>query len=238
MKILLISDIHGNYPALAAVSRQVQPLACEHILNCGDTTVYAPFPNETIDWLRQHKVFSIRGNTDDKVVKLLRGKAFKKPAKPEKRIMYTSTAAMLSAQNIKFLLALKKKKMLQLGPTCVGLFHGSPADHDELLFAETQEERFQQLARATSCQVVITGHSHSPYHKYVGGVHFINPGSVGRMFDGRPEASYAILELAQTTVTVSHHRCPYDVETVVRALREHQLPAIYAEMFRTATKRN
>ncbi len=238
MKILLISDIHGNYPALKAVSQQVQPLACEQILNCGDTTVYAPFPNETIDWLRQHKACTITGNTDDKVIKLLKGKIFKKPANPEKRVMYTNTATMLSTQNIDFLLKLKKKKILHLAQTDVGLFHGSPADHDEFLFADTKEERFEELAKATSCQVVITGHSHSPYHKYVGGVHFINPGSVGRMFDGRPEASYAILELAQGTVTVTHHRCPYDVEAVVTALREHQLPAIYGEMFRTATKRN
>jgi hypothetical protein len=71
----------------------VEPLACEQIFNCGDTLVYAPFPNETIDWLRRRAVFSIRGNTDDKVIKLLKGKSFRKPSKPEKRIMYTSTAA-------------------------------------------------------------------------------------------------------------------------------------------------
>jgi diadenosine tetraphosphatase ApaH/serine/threonine PP2A family protein phosphatase len=172
------------------------------------------------------------------VIKLLKGKTFKKPAKPEKRVMYTRTAEMLSEQNIEFLFELKKKKILQIGKTLIGLFHGSPADHDELLFAETKEERFRELAKKTSCQVVITGHSHSPYHKYVGGVHFINPGSVGRMFDGRPEASYAILELEKGTITVTHHRCPYDVEAVVRALEEQQLPAIYGEMFRTATKHN
>lgn len=238
MKILLISDIHGNYPALEAVSRQVEPLACEHILNCGDSTVYAPFPNETIDWLRQHNAFTIRGNTDDKVIKLLKGQIFKKPTKPDKRIMYTSTAAMLSAKNIEFLLELKKKKVLHLRKTFVGLYHGSPVDHDELLFAETKDERFQELAKNSSCQVVITGHSHSPYHKHVGGVHFINPGSVGRMFDGCPEASYAILELIQGNITVTHYRCPYDVEAVVRALQKYHLPAIYGEMFRTATKRN
>ncbi len=238
MKILLISDIHGNYPALEAVSRQVQPLGCEQILNCGDTTVYAPFPNETIDWLRQHQAFSIRGNTDDKVIKLLRGKTFKKPAKPEKRIMYTSTAMVLTPENIAFLLDLKKKKILRLGQTFVGLFHGSPADHDEFLGPETKEARFRELAKDTVCQVVLTGHSHSPFHRYVGGVHFINPGSVGRMSDGSPDASYAILELTQGAVNVTHYRCPYDVEAVIRALQQHQLPAIYGEMFRTGCKGN
>lgn len=238
MKILVLSDIHGNYPALEAISREVEPLACEHILNCGDSLVYAPFPNETLDWLRHHHAFSIRGNTDDRVIRLLKGKTFKKPSKQEKRIMYTSTAEALSSPNSEYLLELKKKKLLRLGQAFIGLFHGSPADHDELLFADTPDKRFKELAKETSCEIVITGHSHSPYHRYVNGVHFINPGSAGRMFDGCPDASYAILEVAPGKVAVSHHRCAYDVETVVKGLQRQGLPEIYAEMFRTGSKRN
>lgn len=238
MKILLISDIHGNYPALEAVSQEVEPLHCEHILNCGDSLVYAPFPNETLEWLRTRKAFSIRGNTDDKVIKLLKGKSFKKPSKADKRIMYTSTAESLSPRNVEYLLEMKKKKLMRLGQSFIGLFHGSPADHEEFLFADTPEKRFKELAKESPCEVVVTGHSHTPYHRHIGGVHFINPGSVGRMFDGRVEASYAILELNQGKITVSLHRCAYDVEAVVRALDEQGLPAVYAEMFRTARKHN
>jgi putative phosphoesterase len=238
MNILLISDIHGNYPALEAVSQATAPLNCAHVLNCGDSLVYAPFANETLDWLRSHQAFSIRGNTDDRVIKLLKGKSFKKPSKPEKRIMYTSTAAVLTPENRAYLLELKKKKLLRLGQTFIGLFHGSPADHEEFLDADTPEKRFKELAKETNCEVVITGHSHAPYHRYVQGVHFINPGSVGRMFDGCPDAAYAILELHKGRIAISHHRCPYDVEAVVRALGEHQLPLIYGEMFRTASKGN
>ncbi len=238
MKILLISDIHGNYPALEAIDRQVESLGCDHILNCGDSTVYAPFPNEVIDWLRRRKAFSIRGNTDDKVIKLLKGKDFKKPSKADKRIMYTSTAAALTPENAAFLLELKKKKLLRLGKTSIGIFHGSPADHDEQLFADTPEKRFRELATETACEVVITGHSHSPYHHYVKGVHFINPGSAGRMFDGNPEAAYALLQLEKGEITVTHHRCAYDIEAVISELKRLQLPAIYLEMFRNGTKKN
>ena len=47
MKILLLSDIHANYPALEAVADYAPPASYDLICNCGDTTVYAPFPNET-----------------------------------------------------------------------------------------------------------------------------------------------------------------------------------------------
>jgi len=237
MNILVISDIHGNYPALEAVSQAAAPFNCDHVLNCGDSLVYAPFPNETLDWLRRHHVFSIRGNTDDRVIRLLKGKSMKKPSKPEKRIMYTSTAAALTAENRSELQALKKKKILRLGQISVGLYHGSPADHEEFLFADTPDKRFKELAREASCKVILTGHSHSPYHRQAGGVHFINPGSVGRMMDGRPDASFAILQLDKGQIAVTLHRCPYDVEAVVTALAAHQLPPIYAQMFRTGTKR-
>jgi len=69
-------------------------------------------------------------------------------------------------------------------------------------------------------------------------VHFINPGSVGRMFDGSSDASYAVLDLEQGKIEVKLYRCPYDVESLIQALAEHHLPAIYQKMYRTGTKCN
>lgn len=238
MKILLISDIHGNYPALSALAGSFDPTAYDLICNCGDSTVYAPFANETIDWLRHHQVASIRGNTDDKVIKLLKGKTFKKPGKSEKRIMYTSTAEILSAKNRSYLLGLKKRRIMDLKDITLGLYHGSPADHDEFLFNTTPDKRFASLAAQTKCDIIVTGHSHTPYHKHIGGVHFINPGSVGRMFDGNPELSFAELTLAGNKCFVAHHRLPYDIDKVIHGLKINNLPSIYARMYRLGKKLN
>ncbi len=82
------------------------------------------------------------------------------------------------------------------------------------------------------------GHSHVPYYKIVDGVHFINPGSVGRMFDGDPRASFAILKIFLGNITVEHFRIPYPVEKVVEGLKDQQLPDIYAKMFRIGRKLN
>jgi hypothetical protein len=82
------------------------------------------------------------------------------------------------------------------------------------------------------------GHSHTPYYKIVDGVHFINPGSAGRMFDGDPRASFAILKIFSGEIAVVHYRIRYPVEAVIKGLKQNCLPDIYAKMYRTGRKLN
>ncbi len=247
LRILLIADIHGNYPALQAIDQQLGAASFDYIVNSGDSLVYAPFANETIKWLREYQAISILGNTDQKVIKLLAGKKVKKPTNPEKRIMYTATAEALSEENRRYLRSLPTTARLKLCPggkaapdpkIKLGIFHGSPADPDEFLFADTPDARFYELAALTKCRIVITGHSHSPYHKIFADVHFINPGSAGRMFDGDPSVSFATLELADDVIAVQHFRIAYAIEDVVMKIREKNLPDIYTTMYRQGKKLN
>ena len=246
-RILVVSDIHGNYPALLAIAEEVHAPAFDYIINCGDSLVYAPFPNETLRWLKHHKAISILGNTDKKVISILRSEHFAKPKKQEKRIMYSSTAEELDAEGRSDLLSFSASKTLDLQISAqkspkkqinLGIFHGSPTDPDEFLFANTPDDRFHELAARIDCDIVLTGHSHSPYHKFLSGVHFINPGSAGRMFDGDPRASCAILEISANSVKVHHLRISYDIDEVVAAIRREQLPEIYATMFLQGKKLN
>lgn len=247
MKILLISDIHGNYPALEAVANTLPPSAFNHTINCGDSLVYGPFPNETLYWLKQHQTISILGNTDKKVIKLLKGKTFRKPSNPEKLIMYRICADQLTRENSSYIDSLPKKHKLELPwkkpgddnhDSTIGIFHGSPARPHEFLFDTTEPSRFEELALEYPFRVIVTGHSHTPYHLQIGQTHFINPGSVGRMFDGDPTASCAVLTLSADSLEVHHFRIAYDIDAVINELREHRLPSIYEDMFKTGRKLN
>ena len=237
-RLLVLSDIHGNWPALLAVSAQADLSHVDQIINCGDTTVYAPFANQVLDWLADRRALSILGNTDSKVVKLLNGKEFKKPSSAEKRIMYTHTAETLSKRNQQRLLALEKQGRLEAEGRRIAFFHGSPAKQSEFLSADTPEKRWQELAYLAKADIILTGHTHEPQHKIVGGVHFLNPGSVGRMFDGNPAASYLLLELGRKKIRAEFRRCAYDAGLVAQGLAEAALPEIYAEMFRQGLKLN
>ncbi|MGD2095999.1 MAG: YfcE family phosphodiesterase [Desulfobacterales bacterium] len=238
-KILLLGDIHGNYPALEAIIAYIQPDRFDWIVNTGDFTVYSTFPNETIEWFRKRKnAVCIRGNTDRKVLRILKGKKLKKPGKNEKRVMYFWTSENLEPENITYLKSLRKQTDIKVGGVRIGIFHGTREDPDEELFPTAPERRFQQLAGNLAYPVQIMGHSHVPYYRMVDGVHFINPGSVGRPFDGDPRTSFAILKVASGKIAVEHFRIPYAVEKVVRSLKENKLPDIYAKMYRVGKKLN
>jgi hypothetical protein len=67
-KIALLSDIHGNLPALEAVLEDAAQRRIAGLWNLGDMLGYAPFPNEVLRRLREVGAVSIVGNYDRKVL--------------------------------------------------------------------------------------------------------------------------------------------------------------------------
>lgn len=238
MKILLLSDIHANFPALEACIHFFPEDSFDAIYNCGDSLVYGPFPNQTLHWLQENKVPTIIGNTDKKVIKLLQGKSFKKPRIEEKRVMYTWTARQLDSSAQKYIRSLGKSLTFSIAEHKAGLFHGSPEHPNEFLFPHTAAQRFDEIAANCLCDIIITGHSHMPYHRKTGGTHFINPGSVGRMFDSNPAASCAVLTIKKHAIKVVHHRIAWPVHLTIKALKENKLPEIYELMYLMGRKLN
>ena len=152
--------------------------------------------------------------------------------------MYFWTSAKLLQKNRRYLASLPDQTDFSVDGIRMGVFHGTFFDPEEFLFPDSSKSRFRELAQHSPYRVHIMGHSHTPYHKIVDGAHFINPGSVGRMFDGDPRASFATLTLRSGKITVEHFRIPYQVEKVIKGLDENRLPPIYKKMFRKGRKLN
>lgn len=77
MKIAALYDIHGNYPALKAVSEQLDHLQPDLIVIGGDI-VSGPMPLETLQLIDQlakkFNTMGISGNNDQDVVDAYNGK--------------------------------------------------------------------------------------------------------------------------------------------------------------------
>src|SRR5215468_10008025 len=59
MRILVVSDIHANTAALAAIQEPFDVCLC-----LGDLVDYGPDPAPCVRWAMEHATYAIRGNHD------------------------------------------------------------------------------------------------------------------------------------------------------------------------------
>jgi putative phosphoesterase len=234
-QIALISDIHGNLPALEAVLEDATRHKVDEIWNLGDMLGYAPFPNEVLQKLREVGAVNLIGNYDLKVLAFKRKQEKWKRKKPPAKYMgFQWNDAQLVEGDRVFLESLPEQIRYSVCGLEALLVHGSPASTDELLNSDTPAARLEELAEIAQADLVVCGHSHEPFVRRIGEMSFINPGSVGRPEGGDGRASYALVAFSGGALKVGHRRVPYDIERVVRAVHAAGLPKEYVEVFRQA----
>jgi putative phosphoesterase len=231
MKVALIGDVHANLPALEVVLVHAREAGVQEIWHVGDFVGYGAFPDEVVTRLRREDVKSIVGNYDLKVLKFKKKQAkWQKSKRPEKWLAFKWAYENLSKENRKYLRSLPREMRMEVAGKRILLTHGSPASNEEHLTPDTPDQRLLELAQMTNADVIVCGHSHQPFTRRVGGVWFINTGSVGRPDDGDPRAAYAVSDIEPEAFKVRHYRLEYDVTRAVAAIRRHELPEAFAQM--------
>lgn len=226
MRILLVADIHANWPALRAINETFD--AC---LVLGDLVDYGLDPAPCIDWVRKHATHAVRGNHDHGVAQRVRVQG-KNGFKYLTGVTREVTQERILPDDRRFLGALPISKRFTLDGVRFLLVHATPRDPlDEYSVADV--DFWARRLADVDAQVVCVGHTHHPYILEVGDKLVINPGSVGQPRDGDPRASYAIIENQR----VELKRIEYPVEDTVTTVLESNLPepakALLAEVFRT-----
>ena len=219
MMVALISDVHANLVALAAVLDDMNGRGIERIISAGDVVGYYPYPNETVALFRERGVLSIQGNHDRAVV-TANGSAFN----PAASNAVTWTASQLSATSLDYLRQLPRHLSLRVGGVRIAVFHGMPTDDDRYLY---EEECYENLLALSKSDVLVLGHTHVPFIKRYPSGTIINPGSVGQPRDGDPEASYAIFDTS--TRKAANRRVAYDIDEVASRTRAAGLPGMLAD---------
>jgi putative phosphoesterase len=226
MRILLLADIHANWPALQAIQEPYD--VC---LVLGDLVDYGLEPAPCIDWVRQHATHAIRGNHDHGVAQHVRVNG-RHGFKYLSGVTRSLTQERVSTADRRYLGSLPVSKWVTLDNTRFLLVHATPRDPlDEYAIADV--DFWARRLEKVDAQVICVGHTHFPYVLEVGEKLVINPGSVGQPRDGDPRASYAVIDDQR----VELKRIEYPVEETVRTVLESTLPepakALLAEVFRT-----
>ena len=213
MRILLLADIHGNWPALQAIDEPFDVCLC-----LGDLVDYGLDPVPCIDWVRRRCLYTVRGNHDHGVcqnVKLSGQNGFK---------FLTSVTRPLSRarcgpEDLRFLGTLPLTQMVTLDDLRFLLVHGTPRDPmDE--YGPPDVNFWTRRLQNVDADVICVGHTHQAFMLEVGDKLVINPGSVGLPRDGDPRAAYAIIEDRR----VELKRVEYPIDNTIQTIQESSLP--------------
>lgn len=219
MKILLIADIHSNWPALQAIDETFD--AC---LFLGDLVDYGTDPVPCIEWVKENALAGIRGNHDHAVAQRI-------PVRKNTGLSRLAGATrpmhwdLLGSAHLKFLARLPVTRRLEFDEKIFFLVHATPRDpFDEYL----KEDREGWTARLESIDAdyVCVGHSHIPFCLDLGRTKVINPGSVGQPRDGDWRAAYCVIEDGN----VDFRRVEYDIDATIRHMVKSGVSGLTLEM--------
>ena len=225
MRVLIISDIHGNYYALKSVveNTQFDVLVCN-----GDLVMGYPFPMECIGSLRKRDAYTCMGNHDYAV-------AFDKrphPNPPPNRVKYIPhldrlkklTIDLLDQASIHYLSLLSRENEFTVDGITFYQNHTVPnLSVTYTLDPESSQSEIENLYSNIHADILITGHTHIPYVKKIKDSILINPGSVGEPRDGDPRPSFAIFDTRTKQIELG--RTEYDITGTILSLKKLNFPA-------------
>lgn len=226
MKYAVISDIHGNYPALKAVLEDAKEQGITQFLFAGDYCLSGPYPDKCVDEIKSiSNKHIIRGN-EEKYLENLIGKDQSLWTDGQMQISYWCFRN-ISTDNLDYLLSLPYEDEFECNGIKIHMAHSSmdflgtypfytwnsvtvaernrQTDSDsESILAEIAKEReqdpsFKETLDNLEKGVYIFGHSHvqCSYADNEKGLYFINPGSCGLPLDGiKDSVPYTILEIS------------------------------------------
>jgi len=232
MKVALIGDVHANLPALEAVLVHARERDVDAIWNVGDSVGYGAFPDQVVQRFRNEDVISVLGDCDSRVLRFKKNRdRWRKKMRLEEYLALQWAYEHLGKKSRKYLRFLSRELRMRVAGRHICLTHASPGSGKKSIAADTPKEHLLALAREAKADLIVCGQLHEPLARQAGEAWFINPGSAGLPRDGDPRASYALLTIGKDEIEVQHYRLAYDVDSLVAAIRDQDLPEAFAQMF-------
>ncbi len=224
-RILIAADVHANLPAFEAVLQAAGEV--DGCIFCGDIVGYGTHPLECVVLLeelsRRVPTCAILGNHDVHALERDRSWPGGPVANGSQWEEWTATRLDDAARS--FLRQLPAATIV----TCNGLrahicHYQSPlSSHVD---DATVAEELQRWEYREDAELVIFGHFHRQIDLKVAGMRMVNPGAIGQLRQGRPQAEFALWTPPDN---ISFQSVPYDVDRTVAALAEIPMTTAYRE---------
>jgi putative phosphoesterase len=226
--LAVISDIHGNSWALAAVLKDIQSRQLKNVINLGDS-LYGPLdPAGTAALLLEHNIISIRGNQDRIILEQT----------AEASVTLDYVRSSLKNEHLRWLEQLPFSLLWQDEIFCC---HGTPKNDAEYLLENIGNGHVVMKSDAELCmsldgvdfKLLLCGHSHLAHIVYFNDKLIFNPGSIGlpaytddlpeyhEMESFNPFAKYGILKKKDNKWQAELVVIPYDWHTASRVAEKN-----------------
>ena len=203
--IVIVSDIHGNLPALESVLEDINKYNVTKIISLGDVSGYYPFINEVIGLLKLYDAVNIVGNHDRYIIdntECPRSDSANVCLKYQKEIITNSNKEWL------------KQSINKYEFDNITMVHGGWRDPVDEYMYQVTDEYFHNL----NYKYFFCGHTHVQICITLGGGKvFVNPGSVGQPRDGNKKAAYCIFD--ENSHFVELKRVNYNIDCAAKEMK-------------------
>ena len=227
----VVSDVHGNLPALDAVLEALDAAGVDGLLCAGDLVGYGPYPDECVARVAASGAVTVAGNHD--LIAL--GRLTTDRCVPLARETLEWTRGRLGGDARAVLEALPLRADLDGG---LVMTHGGLGDPQR--YVRSEADAREQLEGVAAGGTLVLGHTHVPLvvgeergellRDGVGEIalaagerQLVNPGAVGQSRSADARARAAVLDTDAGTVRLL--AVEYDVRATRAALRAAGLPA-------------
>jgi predicted phosphodiesterase len=219
-RLAVVSDVHGNLPALEAGVADVRAQGAEQVVVAGDLANYGPFSNELFAWADAERWPVIRGNGELYLTDLGTPRGDPGWTRPGPPTLAAWFHARVEDRWRRAVAAWPDTLCLRFpdGPP-LRVVHGSPRSPYEGMHGRYSDaELLERLANPAE-RTIVFGHTHEVVDRHVQGLHLVNPGSAGNSCDGDARAQYALIEATDDGWRATPRRVAYDVGATIDAYR-------------------
>ena len=225
MKVIVLTDIHANLPALKAALKEIGREGYDLLFHLGDTIDIGPFPGECLDLiLNQKNSRFVMGNHDKWFAEGL--PSVKPKWMSEGELEHINwTLARLDPQLQPIVAGWPYQITEEFEGVKTSFFHyGLDASKRSWLpiIRKPQLEDLDELfSFPTASELIFYGHHH-PFSDLSGRARYINPGALG--CHSSALARFTVVEYSDLNYSVTQRSVPYDNAPLVQAFKRRNVP--------------
>ena len=225
-----MSDIHGNLPALVAVTAALSEMDYDQILVAGDSLGYYSNTSEVLDILASLEALVIAGNHERMYFRAQQDESYLAKVTAKYGSSIQGSIERFTAAQLIQVQSMPEQLNLSTESGSVCCYHGSPRNCDEYVYPDSNLDGLNDFLPDGTNWVVL-GHTHYPMDRMSDSVRYINPGSVGQPRNSIKKSQWAMLDTKLDSVQFFQQE--YNRDVVIQWAEQTQANLPYlAEVLR------